>query len=74
MHMARWMFDISLSERKPSEEVRDRLEIKSIDVVMRQMQMRWFEHIKQMSADNWVSKCKSHMFDGVSGRGRPWKT
>ena len=74
MQMARLMYNISLSERRPSAEIRDRLGIQNISVVMRQMHLRWLGHIERMDTDNWVSKCRSLVIESTIGRGRPQKT
>ena len=52
MQVARWMYSISLSEGRPSEEIRDRLGMQGISVAMQQMQLRWFGHIEMMENDN----------------------
>ena len=74
MQMARWLCSISLSEQRPSEEIRDRLGIQDIYVVMRQMRLRWFGHIERMETENWFSKCKSLVIGSAAGRGRPRTT
>ena len=45
MKIARWICNISLSEQRPSAEIRDRLWIQNISVVMQQMRLRWLSHI-----------------------------
>ena len=74
MQMVRWMCRISLSEETPSEEIRDRLGIQDISVVMRQIRLKGLGHIERMETENWVSKCRSLVIDGAAGRGRPRKT
>ena len=74
MQMVRWMCGASLSDRKPSDELKDRLGIESITDVMHQMHLRWFGHVERMDNDNWISKCRNLVVAGVSGRGRPNKT
>ena len=74
MQMVRWMCNVSLRDRRPSEELRNRLGIESISCVMRQMRLRWFGHIERMDMDNWVSKCRNVEVNGARGRGRPRKT
>ena len=72
--MAKWMCCISLSERRPSEEIRDNLRIQDISVVMRQMRLRWCCPIESMETENWVGKCRMLVTDGAAGRGRTHKT
>ena len=74
MQMVRWMCSISLSEKRPSEEMRDRLKIHDISVVMQQMHLRWFGHIERMENENWISKCRSLVIDLAAEMGRPRKT
>ena len=52
MQIARWMCNISLSERRPYADIRDRLGIQKIFVIMRQMRLRWLGHIERMDTDN----------------------
>ena len=70
----RWMCSISLSERRPSEEIRERLGIQDISAVMQQLRLRWFGPIERMETEDWVGKCKSLVVDGAAGRRRPRKT
>ena len=74
MQMVRWMCSISLSERRPSEEMRGRLRIQNISVVMQHMHLRWFGHIERMENENWISKCRSLVADLAAEMGRPCKT
>ena len=64
----KWMCNVILSDRRPSEELRNRLGIESISGVMRQMRLRWFGHIERMDNDNSVSKCRNFVVDGTIGR------
>ena len=72
--MVRWMCNVSLSDRRPSEELRKRLGIKSVSDIMQQMRLQWFGHVERMGNDNWVSMCRNFEVDGARGRGRPRKT
>ena len=54
MQMVRWMCNESLSNRRTSEELRNRLGVESISGVMQQMRLRSFGHIERMDNDNWV--------------------
>ena len=74
MQMARWMCKISLSERRPSAEIPDGLGIQNISVAMRQMRLRWLGHIERIDTNNWVSKCRSLVIEGTTGKGRARKT
>ena len=63
MQMVRWMGNVS--DRRPSEERRNRLGIKSISGVIQQICLRWFGHIERMDNDNWVSKCRKFEVAGI---------
>ena len=73
MQMTRWMCN-SLSEQRPSAEIRNRLGIQNIYVVMQQMHLRWLGRIERMDIDKWVKKCRSLVIKGTTGRERPQKT
>ena len=45
MRMVRWMCDVTLKDRKPNVELRDRLGIESISEVMCRGRLRWFRHV-----------------------------
>ena len=73
MSMIRWMCGVTMRDRYPCEELRDRVGVKPIVDVMRQRRLRWFGHIE--SEDNsWLKKVQILAVDGHSGRGRPRKT
>ena len=74
MQMVRWMCNVSLSERKSSEELRNRLHIPEIADQLRQERLRWFGHVERMDNDNPVSQCRFIDVTGQRTRGRPRKT
>ena len=63
MQMVRWMCSINLSEQRPSEEMRDRLGIHNIPVVMQQIHLQCFGHIERLENENCISKCRSLVID-----------
>ena len=74
MQMIRWMCHVSLSDRKSSEKLRNRLCIPNIVDVMRQNRLRWYGHVERMDDANPVSRCRSIEVEGLRGRVRPFKT
>ena len=74
MQMVRWMCNISLRDRKSSEELRSRLGIPDIVSVLRQSRLRWFGHVERMDNANPVYGCRFMAVEGVRSRGRPRKT
>ena len=68
------MCNVSLSERKSSEELRNRLHIPDIADLLRQERLRWFGHVERMEDDNPVSQCRNIEVAGTRTKGRPRKT
>ncbi|XP_065315796.1 uncharacterized protein LOC135924631 [Gordionus sp. m RMFG-2023] len=74
MRMVRWMCGVSLRERKTSKELRARLGIEMIGMVMRRNRLRWFGHVERMTRDDWVKRCTMMEVGGSRPRGRPKMT
>ncbi len=74
MRMIRWMCGVTLKDRKPSEELRDRLGLAKISDCVQSRRLRWFGHVERMQDDNWVKKSREIKVTGRRGRGRPRKT
>jgi hypothetical protein len=72
--MVRWMCGVTLKDRKPSEELLERLGIECVSVIVRRGRLRWFGHVERMDAENWVSACRLMNVEGPRGRGRGRKT
>ena len=77
--MIRWMCGVSLNDRRGAvtitgEELRERLNLECIEVVMRRGRLRWFGHVARMEEDNWVQRVRSINVEGAVARGRPKKT
>jgi len=45
MRMVRWVCCIKLNDRFPSEELRDRLGIDDVALVLQQNRRRWYMHV-----------------------------
>ena len=45
MRMVRWMCGVKLKERPPSKELRNRLSIDDIALVLQQNRLRWYGHV-----------------------------
>ncbi|XP_065323137.1 uncharacterized protein LOC135930284 [Gordionus sp. m RMFG-2023] len=74
MRMARWMCGVSLRERKTSKELRARLGIEMIGMVLRRNRLRWYGHVERMTRDDWVKRCTMMEVGGSRSRGRPKMT
>ena len=74
MRMIRWMCGVSLRDRITSAELRDRMGVEAISVVMRRNRLRWFGHVERKNEEDWVKGCTVLEVEGVKSRGRPKKT
>jgi len=45
MRMVRWMCGVKLKDRPPSKELRNRLSIDDIALVLQQNRLRWYGHV-----------------------------
>ena len=57
MRMVRWMFGVKLKDRLPSKELRERLGVDDIALVLQQNRLRWYGHVLRKDDDDWVKKC-----------------
>jgi len=48
MRMVSWMCDVKLKDRLPSKELRERLGIDDIALVLQQNRLRWYGHVWSM--------------------------
>ena len=79
MRMIRWMCGASLNNRHgddriASEDLRERLGLECIGVVLRRGRLRWFGHVERMEDSNWVKRVRNVNVEGAVTRGRPKKT
>jgi len=45
MRMVRWMCNVKVKDRVPSKELRERLEIDDIVLILQQNRLRWYGHV-----------------------------
>jgi len=57
MRMVRWMCGVMLKDRLPSKELRERLGIDDIALVLQQNRLCWYGHLLRKDDDDWVKKC-----------------
>ena len=74
MRMVRWMCGVKLKHRFPSKELRERLGIDDIALVLQQNTLRWYGHVLRKEDDDWVKKCMEYEAEGPRPRGRPKRT
>jgi len=74
MRMVRWMCGIKLKHRLPCKELRDRLGVDDIALILQQNRLRWYGHVLRKDDDAWVKKCMEYEVEGSRPRGRPKRT
>ena len=74
MRMVRWMCGVKLKDRLPSKELRERLGVDDIALMLQQNRLRWNGHVLRKDDDAWVKKCMEDEVKGSSPRGRPKRT
>jgi len=70
MRMVRWMCDVKVTDRFPSNELRERLGIDGIISVQQQNRLRWYGHVLRKEDDDWMKKCMEYEVEGPRPRGR----
>ena len=56
MMMIRWICSTKLRDKVPSEELRSRLGLSSIENALRCGCLRWYGHVQRMDPDTWSRK------------------
>jgi len=74
MRMVRWMCGIKLKDRFPNNELRERLVIDDIALVLQQNRLRWYGQVLRKEDDDWVKKCMEYEVEGPRPRGRLKRT
>ena len=65
---------VKLKDRLPSKELRERLGVDDIALVLQQNRLRWYGYVLRKDDDDWVKKCLEHEVEGSRPRGRPKKS
>jgi len=68
----RWMCGVKLKDRFPSKELRERLGIDDIALVLQQNRLRWYGHVLRKDDDDWVKKCMEYEVEGSRPK-RTWR-
>jgi len=74
MRMVRWMCNVKVKDRVPSKELRERLEIDDVILILQQNRFRWYGHVLRKEDTDWVKKCMEYEVEGSGPRGRPKRT
>ena len=76
MRMVRWMCNVKVKDRVPSKELRERLEIDDVILMLQQNTLRWYGRVLRKEDTDWVKKCIEYEVEDSRPRGRPkwtWK-
>jgi len=60
MRMVRWMCNVKVKDRVPSKELRERLGIDDIILILQQNRLQWYGHVLQKEDTDWVKKCMEY--------------
>jgi len=74
MRMVRWMCNVKVKDKVPSQELRDGLGIDDIILVLQQYRLQWYGHVLLKEDIDWVKKCMQYEVEGSRPRGRPKRT
>jgi len=74
MRMVRWMCNVNVEDEVPSKEMRERLGIDDIILILQQNRLRWYGHVLRKGDTDWVKKCMEYEVEGSRPGGRPKRT
>jgi len=74
MRMVRWMCGVKLKDSLPSKELRERLGVDDIALILQQNRLRWYGHVLRKDDDDGAKKCMQYEVEGSRPRGRPKRT
>ena len=74
MQMIRWMYGISMKDRRTSEELRRLVGVEPITTVIRSGRLRWYGHVMMKNDEEWVKKCIKFRVEDRRLVGRPRRT
>jgi len=57
MRIVRWMCNVKVKDRVTSKELRERLGIDDIILILQQNRLRWYGHVLRNEDTDWVKKC-----------------
>jgi len=65
---------VKLKDRLPSKELRERLGVDDIALILQQNRLRWYGHVLRKDDDDWLKKCMEYEVEGSRPSGRPKRT
>jgi len=70
VRMVRWMCSVKVKHRVPSKELRERLGIDDIILILQKNRLWWYGHVLQKEDTDWVKKCMEYEVEGSRPRGK----
>ena len=74
MRMVRWKCNVKVKDSVPSKELRERLGIDDIILILQQNRLRWYGNVLRKEDTDSVKKCMEYEVEGSRPRGRPKRT
>ena len=71
--MIRWMYGISMKDRRANEALRRLVGVEPITTVIRSGRLRWYGHVMRKSDEDCL-KCMEFRVEGRRSAGRPRRT
>ena len=68
------MCNVKVKDIVPSKELREKLGIDDIILILQQNRLGWYGHVLQKEDTDWVKKCMEYEVEGSRPRGRPKRT
>ena len=59
------MYDVKVKDRVPSKELRERLVLDDIVLVLQQNRLQWYGHVLRKEDNDWMKKCIEYEADGA---------
>ena len=72
--MIRWMCDVSMKDRKTSEELRELVGAEHITTVIKSGRLRWYEHVMRKIDEDLVKKSMEYRVEFRRPVGRQART
>jgi len=70
MRMVRWMCNVNVKDRVSSKELRERLGIDDIMLILQQNRLQRYGHVLRKEDIDWVKKCMEYEVEGCRPRGQ----
>ena len=68
MRMVRWMCNVKVKDGVPSQELRERLGMDDIILMLQQNNLCWYRLVLRKEDTDWVKKCMEYEVEGFRPR------